>query len=89
MVINLVVFDNDASGCYDRIIVALGMIAALHLRMPRGAIRMHARALANMKYFVKTAHGILEAFYRAVLTLKVVAHPHLYGSRWWSAFFRL
>jgi hypothetical protein len=66
MVINLAVFDNDASGCYDRIIVALGMIAALHLRMPCGAVRMHAKVLANMKYYVKTAHGISYAFYRAV-----------------------
>jgi hypothetical protein len=29
--VNLAVFDNDATGCYDRIIVALGMIAALRL----------------------------------------------------------
>ena len=27
---------------------------------------MHARALANMKYYVKTAHGISERFYRAL-----------------------
>jgi hypothetical protein len=29
LAINLAVFDNDATGCYDHIIVALGMIAAL------------------------------------------------------------
>jgi hypothetical protein len=63
---NLAVLDNDATGCYDRIIVALGMIAALRLGMPRNAVRMHAQALAKMKYFVKTAHGISEAFYRSV-----------------------
>jgi hypothetical protein len=68
MVINLAVFDNDASGCYDCIIVALGMIAALRLHMPRGAIQMHAKTLASMKYYVKTVHGILEAFYQAVKT---------------------
>ena len=63
---NLAVLDNDATGCYDRIIVALGMIAALRLGMPRNAVRMHAQALAKMQYFVKTAHGISEAFYRSV-----------------------
>jgi hypothetical protein len=66
----------------------------LRLRMPRGVIRMHARALANMKYFVKTAHGIWRRFtglygrFSSLFALdKVVAHPRLYGSRWWSAFF--
>jgi hypothetical protein len=54
MAVNLGVFDNDASGCYDCIIVALGMIAALRLRMPRGPVQMHAKCLANMKYYVKT-----------------------------------
>jgi hypothetical protein len=66
MVVNLGVFDNDASGCYDCIIVALGMIAALRLHMPRGPVQMHAKFLANMKYYVKTAHGILTEFFRAV-----------------------
>ena len=66
MAVNLGVLDNDASGCYDRIVVALGMIAALRLRMPRGPVQMHAKCLANMKYYVKTAHGISTDFYRAV-----------------------
>ena len=33
----LAMFDNDASGCYDHIIVALATLAALHLGMPRAA----------------------------------------------------
>jgi hypothetical protein len=35
---NLATFDNDASACYDRIIVALAMLAARRLRMPRNAV---------------------------------------------------
>ena len=38
--------DNDVSSCYDRIIVALGMMAARKCGMPLNAIRMHADALS-------------------------------------------
>ena len=51
-------FDNDASACYDRIIVALGMLAARRCGMPHNAIRLHADALRFMKYTVKTMYGI-------------------------------
>jgi hypothetical protein len=49
-------FDNDATACYDRIIVALGMLAARKCGMPANAIRTHADAL--VKYKVKTIHGV-------------------------------
>jgi hypothetical protein len=60
---NLARFDNDASACYDRIIVALGMLAARRLGMPKNAIRTHADALQFMKYTVKTIHGVSEDTY--------------------------
>ena len=50
--------DNDASSCYDRIIVGLGMLAARKCGMPSHAIRTHADALKFMKYTVKTVYGI-------------------------------
>jgi hypothetical protein len=59
-------FDNDATGCFDRIIISLAMIAALRLGMPRSAARMHSSVLLQMKYFVKTAHGISSEFYRVL-----------------------
>lgn len=40
-------FDNDASACYDRIIVALGMLAARRLGMPKNAIKTHANASSS------------------------------------------
>jgi hypothetical protein len=49
-------FDNDASACYDRIIVALGMLAARRCGMPKNAVRLHAEALQFMRYTVKTAY---------------------------------
>ena len=43
--INLARFDNDASACYDRFIVALAMLAARRCGMPDHAIRTHAEVL--------------------------------------------
>jgi hypothetical protein len=56
-------FNNDATGCFDQIMVSLAMIAAFRLGMPRPVAWMHSSALLHMKYFVKTAHGISEEFY--------------------------
>jgi hypothetical protein len=61
--LSLVMFDNDATGCFDRIIMSLAMIAAFQLGMPWSPARMHSSALLHMKHFVKTAHGISNAFY--------------------------
>ena len=57
-------FDNDASACYDRIIVALGMLAARRCGMPDNAIRIHSEALQFMKYTVKTAYGVSDNNYQ-------------------------
>jgi hypothetical protein len=60
---NLARFDNDALACYDRIIVALGMLAARRCGMPANAIRLHAEALQFMRYTVKTVYGVSESNY--------------------------
>jgi hypothetical protein len=57
-------FDNDASACYDRILVALGMLAARRCGMPENAIRTHAEALEFMTYTVKTVYGVSEDHYQ-------------------------
>ena len=64
---NLATFDNDASACYDRIIMALAMLAARRLRMPRNAVQTHAEALRMMRYYVKTVHGISEDCYKGTV----------------------
>jgi hypothetical protein len=56
-------FDNNASGCYDCIVIALSTIMALCLGMPMTVGCMQVMELASMKYFVKTMHGIAEASY--------------------------
>ena len=56
--VNDIRFDKDASACFDRIIVALAMLAARRCGMPINAIRTHAKAFEVMKYTVKTIHGV-------------------------------
>lgn len=65
---NIVMFDNDASACYDRIIISLLTISARAKGMSKSSCRMHARTLKHMKYYVKTAHGTSEEYYTLALT---------------------
>ena len=60
-------FDNDASACYDRIIVALAMLAAKKCGMPSHAVRSHSDALLFMQYAVKTVYGISETTYKGTV----------------------
>jgi hypothetical protein len=62
----------------------MAMIAALCLGMTHLAIHMPALALKHMKYFIKTAHGISDAYYR-------VTQDHLLyiTSRQWGISFHL
>ena len=69
MIIGLAIFDNDATGCYDCIIVSLAMIVAGCLTMPMCAHHLHSSVLKKMKYFVKTKHRISEKFYRVTKNL--------------------
>jgi hypothetical protein len=62
--LNYVRFDNDASACFDRIIVALGMLAARRCGMPIHAVQTHAQSLELMKYTVKTVYGISDDSYQ-------------------------
>ena len=61
---NLARFDNDASACYDRIIVNLAMLAARRCGMPLNAIQTHAEALQFMQYTVKTVYGVSAESYQ-------------------------
>ena len=62
--VNYARFDNDASACFDRIIVALAMLAARRCGMPEHAVMTHAAALELMQYTVKTVNGISENSYQ-------------------------
>ena len=60
--------DNDATGCYDRIIVSLGMLACRRLGMPKSVIRCQTDALLFMRYAaIKHVYGISEKEYHSTL----------------------
>jgi hypothetical protein len=64
---NLATFDNDAPVCYDRTSVALAILTARRLRVPRNAVQTNAEALHLMRYYVKTVHGISEECYQGTM----------------------
>ena len=55
--------DNDATGCYDRIVTSVGMMACRRLGMTPHATKCHAATLFNMKYAVKHAYGVSDDHY--------------------------
>jgi hypothetical protein len=61
---NIIRFENDASACYDRILVPLGMLAARRCGMPVNAAKLHANTLHQMRYRVKTTFGASDNYYQ-------------------------
>ena len=59
--------DNGVTGCFDRIIVSLGMIACRRLGMPSSAIRTQAESLRLMSYAIKHAYGVSEDEYQGTI----------------------
>jgi hypothetical protein len=60
---NLARFDNDASACFDRIIVPLAMLAARRCGMSEASVKIHAETLRQMSYAVKTQYGVSQSSY--------------------------
>ncbi len=57
--------DNDATGCYDRIVTSIGMLACRRLGMPSHAIKCQAETLRKMKYSVKHSYGVSDTYYES------------------------
>jgi hypothetical protein len=60
---NQVTFHNDATSCYDRIIIALANLVTRRFGMPKEIAKLHGVTLEKMKYHVSTALGISDASY--------------------------
>ena len=58
-----VVISNDAQGCFDRVSLAVGAILFRRLGVPNRAIRSLFSTLAQMKHYVRTAHGDSNIYY--------------------------
>jgi hypothetical protein len=76
---NLARFDNDASACFDRIIVPLAMLAARRCGMSDESVRIHAETLEKMKYTVKTNYGVSRRHIFRNTRCAIIR----YGSRQW------
>jgi hypothetical protein len=55
--------DNDASSCYDRIIVSLASLINRKYGQHRQVVLVNANTLKRAKYKLKTALGVTEASY--------------------------
>jgi hypothetical protein len=64
---NLATFDNDATGCYDRILAALAMIACRRLGVSTEAVLIQSITLLLMAYHLKTARGVSAGSYRSTM----------------------
>jgi hypothetical protein len=56
-------FDNDATSCYDRIIVALASLINRKYGLNRRVVALHANTLQQAKFHLRTTQGISEEFY--------------------------
>jgi hypothetical protein len=56
-------FDNDATACYDRIVMALTALRGQQLGIPTEATNMITKFLENAKYHIKTMIGLSEKGY--------------------------
>ena len=53
-----IMFDNDASACYDHIIPSLAAMMSRRAGMTRNGSHVLIRLLLNMEYYVRTAYGV-------------------------------
>ena len=50
--------DNDAVGCYDKIVPPHGNICCRRLGLPASAAKMLAIVLNNTVFYLRTGHGV-------------------------------
>ena len=56
-------FDNDATSCYDRIIVSLASLINRKYGIHRKVVAIHASTLHQARFHLRTLSGISEQFY--------------------------
>lgn len=61
---DLAKFDNDATSCYDRILVLLGCLLSRKYGLPKNVTFVMAKTLEEAKYKLKTTLGVTASYYR-------------------------
>ena len=75
----LATFDNDATGCFDRVPCTIAMLASRRLGADVNSCRMQADTLQNIQHQLRTAFGLSSATYTS--NDKVEIHGQGQGSR--------
>jgi hypothetical protein len=60
---SLINFDNDATSCYDRIVVPVASLINRKYGLHSAMVKLHAETLRQAIFHLKTAHGISEISY--------------------------
>ena len=75
---NLVILQNNAKSCFDRIINNYITLHSRRIEIPDQVCRIHSTALLNIKYRVQTALGIASCHYQN--TTQDLAHESGQGA---------
>ena len=76
----LCTFQNDAIGCFDRMIPSHSMLNNRKFGVPDQVCTLHARTLNNTKYFIKTALGTSTQSYTSTEESKIYGQGQGAGS---------
>jgi hypothetical protein len=68
-----IIFDNDATTTYDRMIPSQCMIIAARAGVHENAIRLKLTALQRMKYYMKTAYGTSSEYFCNTILCNVLS----------------
>jgi hypothetical protein len=64
---NGIVFDNDAKGCYDRIISGISLAFVRQLGYSKNSMRMLGKLWEQLEHHISTGYGISEATYSSIV----------------------
>jgi hypothetical protein len=62
---NGIVFDNDANGCYDRIVSGIALAALRRIGYSKNSVRMLGLLWAQLEHHVATGFGVSYASYKS------------------------
>ena len=83
--LDAVMFDNDATACYDRMIASISAIISRRAGMSRQAARTLLVLLLRMRYHVRTAYGVAsQAFSNAIKWLLGVMQGGGHSGSLWA-----
>jgi hypothetical protein len=64
---NGIVLDNDANGCYDRIVSGIALAALRRIGYSKNSVRMLGLPWAQLEYHVATGSGVSDASYKSTM----------------------